>query len=145
VIKGALILIAMTLVAAAATHFLHPQAPLWYESDIPREPDEVTVADVHQRWHNDVLWIDARIDEEFKKAHIPGAISINEQHRDDQLIEHLDVLQDNKKPVVIYCDGHACQASRKMRTYFLESTPFTRDVWVLKGGWPSWQKASVRR
>jgi rhodanese-related sulfurtransferase len=144
VIKGALIIFVMTLAAAVATHFLHPQAPLWYESDIPREPDEVTVADVQQRWHNDVLWIDARIDEEFKKARIPGAISINEQHRDDQLIEHLDVLQDNKKPIVIYCDGHACQASRKMRTYLLESTPFTRDVWVLKGGWPAWEKASVR-
>lgn len=129
----------MTLVAATATQYLHPQKPLWFEADIPREPDEVTLDDIDRRWQGDVFWVDARINEAYQKAHIPGAILINEQHRDDQIIEHLDKLQDNNKPIVIYCDGHACQASRKMRQYFLDSTPFNREVWVLKGGWPAWE------
>ena len=87
-----------------------------------------------------MLWIDARLRAPFQKAHVPGALLLNDQERDALLIEHIEKLQDNTKPVVIYCDGHACQASRKMRTYLME-TMAMQHVWVLHGGWPAWKKA----
>jgi rhodanese-related sulfurtransferase len=143
VIKGAILIVVLTLSAAAATHFLHPRAPIWYLVDETLDPDEVSLAEIEKRWHGDVLWVDARMREQFDKGHIPGAILLNEYERDTLLLEHLDKLQDNKKPIVIYCDGLACHASRKMREY-LTGNMAIMDVWVLKGGWPAWQAGQKR-
>jgi predicted sulfurtransferase len=59
---------------------------------------------------------------------------LNEQGFDDQLFELLEVLQDNQKPVVVYCGGERCEASRKIKQRLVESLPLD-NVWVLKGGW----------
>jgi prepilin-type processing-associated H-X9-DG protein len=53
------------------------------------------------------------------------------------MFEHFAVLQDNKKPIVLYCDGHACQASRKMAAYLRERLPGS-VIYVLRGGWEAW-------
>ena len=139
-IRGAVIILLLTAVAAVGTNSLHPRPPLWHQGLEPLRDDEVTVAQVEQRWHGEVLWIDARIREQYEKGHIPGALLLNEQELDALLTQHIEVLQDNKKPVVIYCDGKACHASRKMREYLVEHMALP-DVWVLTGGWPAWQAA----
>ena len=143
-IRNALFLLVLTAVAAVATHFLHPRAPMWYQQNDPLRDDEVTLADVGKRWHGDVLWIDARLRELYDKGHIPGALLLNEQELDALLTQHILTLQDNKKPVVIYCDGKACHASRKMREYLMEHLALN-DVWVLTGGWPAWQAAQPHK
>lgn len=120
-IRSAIILLFLTAAAATGSHFL-------------------SVADVQSRWQGQVLWIDARLREHFEKAHVPGALLLNEQELDALMIQHIEKLQDNKKPVVVYCDGHACQASRKIRKYLME-TMALENVWVLHGGWPAWQAA----
>ena len=139
-IRSALLLLVLTFLAAMATHAWHPKAPAWYLATEPLEDDEVDMKMVQERWQGNVLWIDARLREPFQKAHVPGALLLNDQERDALLIEHIEKLQDNAKPVVIYCDGHACQASRKMRAYLME-TMAMQNVWVLHGGWPAWEKA----
>jgi rhodanese-related sulfurtransferase len=144
VIKGAVLLLALTAVAAVSTQMFHPRAPLWYEVQEPPVEGELTVAEVQQRWHGEVLWVDARMREAFDKAHVPSAILINEQELDALLLEHIEVLQDNRKPIVVYCDGHACKASHKMRRYLMEHLGFM-DIYVLKGGFPAWQAAQVER
>lgn len=138
--RSALLLLALTILAAVATHAWHPKAPAWYLTQEPLKDDEVDIQTIQSRWQGNVMWIDARLREHFDKAHIPGALLLNDQERDALLIEHIEKLQDNTKPVVIYCDGHACQASRKMRTYLME-TMAMQNVWVLRGGWPAWEKA----
>jgi len=139
-IRSALFLLALTFVAAMATHAWHPKAPAWYLASEPLKDDEVDMKMIQERWQGEVLWIDARLREHFDKAHVPGALLLNDQERDALLIEHIEKLQDNTKPVVIFCDGHACQASRKMRAYLME-TMAMQNVWVLHGGWPAWEKA----
>ncbi|MDB6137602.1 MAG: rhodanese [Verrucomicrobiaceae bacterium] len=139
-IRNALILLLFSAVAAVATQYLHPRAPMWHQSLEPVLDDEVTPAEVQKRWHGDVLWIDARLREQFQEEHVPGALLLNEQELDALLTEHIEILQDNKKPVVIYCDGKACHASRKMRLYLMEHLAMN-DVWVLTGGWPAWKAA----
>ena len=137
-IKGTFIIVVLTLVAATATHYFHPRAPAWYLVDETLNDDEVSVPEIEKRWHGDVFWIDARMREQFEKEHIPGAILINEQELDNLILENIDKLQDNKKPIVIYCDGLACHASKKMRTYLTENMGIM-NVYVLKGGWPAWK------
>lgn len=134
-----LILLALSLAAAAGTHLLHPQAPAWHEVEEPLRDDEVSLEDIAKKWNNDVLWIDARPTSLYDKGHIPGAININEQGLESQLFDHITVLQDNKKPVVIYCDSGACQASRKIREYLMHRLPI-EEFHVLRGGWSAWSR-----
>lgn len=137
--REAVILLALTLVAAAGTHFLHPRAPAWYEVEEQPRRDEVTLETIGRDWKNDVLWIDARPRALFEKDHVPGAINLNEQELEGQLFDHIALLQDNKKPVVIYCDSGGCQASRKVREHLVPRFP-SQDFHVLRGGWPAWEK-----
>jgi rhodanese-related sulfurtransferase len=137
--QTAVILLA-TLLAATGTHFLHPRAPQWYVKDEPIAADEVTLDSVQQKWHGDVLWIDARPREAFDASHIPDALSINEQAADALMFDNIETLQNNTRPIIVYCDGHACQASRKMAAYLRERLPGSA-IYVLRGGWKAWEDA----
>ena len=139
-LTGAAVLLGLTLLAATATQKFHPRAPAWYLVSAPLRDDEVSLERIRSEWHDDVLWVDARPRDQFDKAHIPGAILLNEYERDALLIESMTTLQDNRKTIVVYCDGAACQASRKMREFLTQNLALD-NVWVLRGGWKSWQEA----
>jgi rhodanese-related sulfurtransferase len=129
----ALVLLVLTLVGAVGTHYLHPRAPAWYLTAAPLAEDEVTMAQVEERWQGQVLWIDARPRSDYEAGHLKGALLLNEQEADTLMFEHFEVLQDNEKPIVVYCNGEACQASRKIRQYLLDRLP-VGEIYVLRGG-----------
>ena len=136
----ALVLLLLSGVAAVGVHFWHPMAPAWYLVVAPMQEDEVTVERVKGEFGGKVLWLDARPEDQFVAGHIPEAKLLNEQGFNEQLFELIDVLQKNTLPVVIYCGGEKCEASRKIKERLVESLPM-ENVWVLKGGWPAWKKA----
>lgn len=138
-IREALILILLSLAGAVGTHLLHPRAPAWHLSQEPLADDEVSMAVIAERWEGDVFWIDARISSEFAREHVPGALSLNEQNFDQVLFDQIQVFQDLKKPVVIYCDSGKCDASRKVREQLVLRLP-VENVFVLKGGWQAWRQ-----
>ncbi|WP_345737616.1 rhodanese-like domain-containing protein [Prosthecobacter algae] len=133
----ALMLLMLAVGAAGVTQALHPRAPALYVSDAPRAADEVNLKDIQERWQGKVLWIDARPAEVFEKGHIPGAMLLNEQGFMEQSLALLDVLQTTTLPVIIYCGGEKCEASREVKRRLLEVVPLD-ECYVLKGGWPAW-------
>jgi len=139
-LREALILVICTVLAAAGMHAFHPRAPAWHLSEETGSEDEVTLEMVREKWHNDVIWIDARPRDQYEKGHVPGAILLNEQEAGTLLYEHFERLQDGSKPIVVYCDGAACQASHKMQQYLKDRLP-VEDIFVLLGGWKAWQKS----
>lgn len=128
------VLMLLSVGAAVAAHFFHPQAPSWYLENTPLAEDELLMEQVRQQFGDNVLWLDARPTDQYHTSHLPGAHLLNEQGFDDQLFELLELLQTNDKPVVIYCGGERCEASRKIKQRLLDSFPL-ENVWVLKGGW----------
>ena len=130
----------LSVTGAVGTHFLHPRAPAWYLAEEPLADDEVSMVAISERWKGDVFWIDARTSEEFRVRHVPGAISLNEQNFDQTLFDHLERLQDNAKPIIIYCGSEKCQASKKIKQALLDRLPL-EDVFILKGGWQAWQQS----
>ncbi len=138
-IREALVICVFTLLAAAGTHFFHPRAPSWYLSEEPVGENETSMAEIAAKWKGDVLWIDARVKEQYDAEHVPGAISLNEQNFDAALFDHIETLQDVSKPVVIYCGGEKCEASKKIRQALIERLPL-ENVFVLKGGWQAWRQ-----
>jgi rhodanese-related sulfurtransferase len=143
-LREALHLLAITLLAAVATHFIHPRAPQWFEKHEPLARDEVTLDLIAKKWGEEVLWIDARARQAFEAGHIPGALLLNEQEADALMFEHIEKLQGNTGPIIVYCDGHACQASRRIAAYLRERLP-AAEIYVLRGGWKLWQEQSNAR
>ena len=139
-IRQALILLLLAVAAAWGTHAWHPRAPALYLVQEPLRDDEVSMQAIQERWKGDVLWIDARIQEQFDAGHVPGALLLNEQKFDEQLFGHLDTLQANTKPVIIYCSAAKCEASRHVLERLKQTLP-VENVFVLKGGWQAWKAA----
>ncbi len=146
-IRQAAILLVLAAAAAAATHAWHPRAPSWYLVEEPVGEHEVNMAAVLGQWQGDVIWIDARIQEQFQAGHIPGALSLNEQNFDDAFFEHMELFQreamSGGKPVVIYCGTEKCQASKKIRKKLFHIIPL-ENLFILKGGWQAWRQAQQR-
>lgn len=143
IVIEALVILMLAVLGAVATHWLHPRAPAWYLTEGPLAEDEVSMKVIDERWKRDVLWIDARITEQFGLEHVPGALSLNEQNFDSMLFDHLEKLQDNTKPVIIYCGTEKCQSSRKIKDALIERLPL-ENVFVLKGGWQAWKQSGSR-
>lgn len=137
-LRQALILGIISVAAALATHAWHPRAPALHLVEEPLRDDEVSMAVIQGRFGGEVLWIDARPQEQFDEAHVPGALLLNEQKFDEQLVQQLDALQSNEKPVVVYCSGQKCEASRKIMEK-LKEMGFVQQAFVLKGGWNAWK------
>lgn len=130
----------LTAALALATYAWHPRAPALYLMQEPLRDDEVSMQAIQERWKGDVLWIDARIQEQFDAEHIPGALLLNEQGFDQQLFHYLDTLQTNTRPIVIYCSAAKCEASRKVLERLKQTLPI-EHAFILKGGWKAWQAA----
>ena len=136
----AVVVLLLAGVAAVGTYYLHPAAPALFAVQEPVRDDEVTLGQIQERWQGDVLWIDARPREQYEQEHIAGALLLNEQGFDEQLLGMLEALQTNTKPVIVYCSGQRCDASRKVRAKLLELVAMD-NCYVLKGGWAAWKGA----
>lgn len=134
-----LVLLGLTALAATATQYFHPRAPAWYAVSEAVRDEDVTLETIASRWHNDVLWVDARPKGQYEASHAKNALLLDEQDADALLADHMDALMTTKKPIVIYCSADSCEASRKMRTYILERIPL-EQIYVLRGGWKVLEK-----
>jgi rhodanese-related sulfurtransferase len=103
----------------------------------PLAKNEVTLAIV-ESWNRPVQWVDARPRAKFEKQHIPDALLLNEDEWNALIPAFLDAWEPGR-PIVIYCDGGACDASHAVAKRLREEMQLG-DVWILKGGWDAWQR-----
>jgi rhodanese-related sulfurtransferase len=143
VLRQATLLVLFAATAAWAVHAWHPRAPALYLVEEPLRDDEVSMQVIQQRWQGKVLWIDARIQEQYDAEHIPGAVLLNEQHFEEQLFGLLDTLQTNSKPIILYCNAAKCDASRKILERLKQVLPI-ENAFVLKGGWNAWRQVAKK-
>jgi rhodanese-related sulfurtransferase len=125
-----LALIAVPL--AAATARWHPRRPEW--SAAAPAADEIEVAAAVRL--DAALWVDARPAERFAADHVPGAIPLDERSYDQGFARFAEAW-DPGRPVVVYCDGGGCDASRHLAERLRADTG-SADIHVLHGGWPAW-------
>jgi rhodanese-related sulfurtransferase len=96
---------------------------------------EMSVVELREK--PEKLVVDARSYGLYEKEHIPGAIQLSEVSWDEALSTFLNQWQPERS-VVIYCDGHTCEASKRVALRLLQNLPEAR-VYVLKGGFPAWK------
>ena len=101
-------------------------------------PSELVTVDQARTWGGNVIWVDARPDEEFTRDHVPGALSLNEDRWNELLPPFLAMWSPEKK-VVVYCSSLSCNTSREVARRLRKEAQLS-DVFVLEGGWEAWLK-----
>ncbi|PYI42914.1 MAG: hypothetical protein DMF12_05280 [Verrucomicrobia bacterium] len=134
-VRQVLILAAVALIPGVgeAVYFRHKIS--WRSAVLP---SEMVTVDQARVWGGNVIWVDARPDEEFARDHVPDAISLNEDRWNDLLSQFLVVWSPGKK-VVVYCSSLSCNASREVARRLRREAQLP-DVFVLEGGWEAWLK-----
>ena len=134
-VRQVLILAALALApgVGGAVYFRHKIS--WRSAILP---SELATVDQARAWGGNVIWVDARPDDEFASDHVPGAISLNEDRWNELLPQFLAVWVPGKK-IVVYCSSLSCNASREVARRLRKEAQLS-DVFVLEGGWEAWLK-----
>ncbi len=135
VLRQVLLLCLLALIPAVATGLFHPKRPSWQADAL--KPGEVLLSIV-MGWKEKVLWVDARSQKAYDQEHIPGAVLLNEDAWDDLLGGVLQRWVPGQT-VIVYCDDRQCRSSHGVARRLREAG--VEPVYVLKGGWSTWQSA----
>ena len=122
-------LLALALVPALVSGALQLQR---HTPDPVPQIDAATV----RAWGDRVLWVDARPRQEFEHDHLEGAVLLNEDEWNDLIANFLNEW-DPDVPIVVYCGGGGCQASKAVAAR-LRTELQLENVHVLKGGLKAW-------
>ncbi|HBN45595.1 MAG TPA: hypothetical protein DD389_03920 [Candidatus Marinimicrobia bacterium] len=140
-----LAVIILSLAVGLFTNIIRPdRIPLLAEEmagaedldQVSGEPAAITLAQAKQLFDDDVVFVDARDDENFNDGHIKNAWKSGFFM---ELMFILDSLQSKENPVVIYCSDDECGSSRELADD-LYNEGFTK-LFVFKGGWLEWNDA----
>ena len=110
--------------------------PAWQQP--PADSAQVNVAQA-KSWGAAVLWIDARPDEQFARAHVPGALQLNEDDWTALLPKVLAAWSPERK-LIVYCSRQTCNASHAVAERLRHEVAL-ENVYVLQGGWEEWEKS----
>ena len=127
-----MIITALTVLGAAFS-LCSGLAPLpWAEPELAA--GEIQLVDARAL---EVLWIDARSEDDYLAEHIPGAILLNEDHWETGIIELMGTWLMQPSPIVVYCGSESCGTSKRIADRLREALP-DAEIYSLKGGWDAW-------
>ncbi len=86
-----------------------------------------------------IMFLDARRKDEYEAAHVEGALLLSTEHFGRGTIPATIGFLDKTQPVVIYCGGGACDASKNL-VIMLQNFGFTK-FHIMTDGFPAWQAA----
>ena len=108
------------------------------------EPSIIHLEEAYENYYllfKDIVWIDVRDTEDYKRGHIKGALGIPLSEIESRLNEiHKD------KEIVLYCegtwDGGSCEASRSAGRILIKSGYKQGNIKVFEDGYGAWEDAS---
>ena len=133
------IVLVIALVPALAVRAFHAVRSDQSANGLAGGQETVTLAQLAESGAVPILWIDARNEEAFARAHIPGALSLRERNWDEQFAEVVAVWRPGAR-VVVYCDDRDCNASAAVARRLRRELGI-EGVQALSGGWVAWQGA----
>ena len=133
-LRQALLLCGLSLIPTGISASLHRDILLDAAGRL--QPGEISLENVSTA-PSPVLWVDARPQKDYEQEHVPGALLLNEQGWDTQVVQVLDQWKPGQW-VVVYCSSTACKASHQVAAQLRELD--VEPVYVLRGGWERWKK-----
>lgn len=135
-VRQVLFLLGIAFLPAIGQALYYRDTASWNQA--PADSAPVSVAEA-KRWGATALWIDARAEAEFAKAHVPGALRLDEDDWNTLLPTVLAAWSPERK-VVVYCSRVTCNASHAVAER-LRHEVVLKNVYVLQGGWEEWEKS----
>lgn len=86
-----------------------------------------------------VVFLDARITEEFRAGHVPQAFHLTSAMFNTPAADEAMKALDTAQPMVIYCGGGDCDASKNL-AILLQGAGYKR-IHIFEAGFPAWEKA----
>lgn len=86
-----------------------------------------------------VIWIDARSEENYNAGHIPGSVLLNDSNWDTGIQNLMDLWLTKMRPIVVYCSSTQCDLGKRIAARLREALP-EAEVYSLNGGWEAWEK-----
>lgn len=127
-----MVLVVVAALPALAAWMWHPDIPAWNRSSLEVTLEEALALDA-------ALWVDARAEEAYREARVPGAILVNEDDWEAGF-ERLLMEWDLVSPIVVYCSSQACLRSHQVAERLRQDLAFTQ-VYALEDGWDAWRGA----
>jgi rhodanese-related sulfurtransferase len=151
-IKGIIMLVGISIILALGVNFFSPRGlallgqwdtakgvitanPDKFKTGQPTEIDSVARAKIIFD-KGDVLFVDARSQNDFDNGHIRGAVSLPVA-RFEAEIEFFLNRYPPELPIVTYCSGRTCEDSHEL-AQALSDVGFT-NVRIFIDGFPSWE------
>ena len=141
------VLLLISVLISFATQFVLPNRSAWrgnwnrfVESKASEGGiDTATLADakeiVDAQSH---IILDARSPADYENGHLPGALSLPQEQKNDYLDQVIPLLTP-EQPIMTYCSGQECDESFAL-SVFLKEHGYTNLV-LFAGGMTDWQKA----
>ena len=126
----------LPIILGGLSAVFHPQRASWKMPD--PVGSEVALGEI-DHWAEPVLWVDARSEQEYTKAHIPSAIWLGPESFDANLEQLLNQWMPGTH-IVVYCDALQCDASHEVADRLSKEIGLP-DVYVLYEGWKSWKRS----
>lgn len=136
IVRQVLFLLGIAFLPAIGQAVYFRNVASWHEA--PVDSATVSVAAAKQ-WGDSALWVDARSEEQFAAAHVPGAIRLDEDDWNKLLPAVLSAWTPERK-IVVYCSRVTCNASHAVAER-LRHEAGLKNVYVLQGGWEEWEKS----
>jgi rhodanese-related sulfurtransferase len=147
IFSRALALVALALVCSVAANLLRPDPIPWVEDwsrhiEARAMKERITLVDVEQAFrvvHSGLhLVLDARPAADFQAGHLPGALSVPYEAKEEAMAE-VQMFLTPSRPILAYCSGEACDESFLL-TLYLRDQGFT-NVALFAGGTAAWKAA----
>lgn len=107
------------------------------------EPAVIHLEEAYENYYllfKDIVWIDVRETEDYKRSHIKGALGISLS----EIAERLDEVPKDKE-IVLYCegtwDGGSCEASRSAGRILIKNGYKQGHIKVFEDGYGEWENA----
>lgn len=84
-----------------------------------------------------IIFLDARVDEEYQAGHIPGAYQLDYYHQDKYIATVLPLIQ-SATNIVVYCNGGDCQDSEMTALMLRDGGVPNEKLFVYAGGIAEW-------
>jgi rhodanese-related sulfurtransferase len=123
----------LSAVPALLSAAFHPRRPPWNHEALA--PGEVTLSTA-EGWGAGTLWVDARPVAAYDAGHAPGAVHLDLVNWEADFPKFLDQWQPGQR-VLVYCSAASCHLAEEVAGRLRQSR--IEPVFVLKGGWESWQ------
>lgn len=90
---------------------------------------------IHKFLNTDTVFIDARLERDFKTGHLEGAINVPVDAND---IQRQKIMADIAKDanIVVYCQSAGCKFAEKVAINLMENG--YSNVSIFRGGWSKW-------